>query len=336
MDSAVTSIGNDLFGGSSSENPAESSNTVDVSTKEVTTSPAPAPAPVEASAPAPAAETTAPAPAPAETPAPAPASEWVPRTWRKEAMAHWGALPPEVRAEIEKRENDIFKGIEAYKPNAEIGRAVLQTLEPFAETIKKTGVHPLKYVEGILQVDNILRKGSAEEKAAVWAKLAENYGMSGVALPEPAYVDPQVKSLQSELQEVKSRLTSRESAEAEAARQTLKTEIDKFASDPANAYFDEVASDMAALLQSGTAKSLADAYEKAVWANPITRGKEQARLSAETAAKKAAEDAKKASEAAKAKAASVKSGTHPGGKPVKGQTMDETLAETLKDINSRK
>ena len=324
IENTAASIGNDLFGGGGETETvvAEPPSEVETTTE------------VEAAAEAPSTAPEAPTSSETEPATPA-ATEWLPRTWRKEAMAHWAALPPEVKAEIEKREGDIFKGIEQYKPNADIGRALTQTLEPFAQNIRAANVHPLQYIQGIMQVDHALRHGTAEQKQAVWAKLAENYGMLGTQLPEPAYVDPQVQSLQSELKDLKSRLTSRESAEAETLRAKLRADIDKFANDPKNVYFNEVANDAAVLLQSGAATTLEDAYEKAVWANPVTREKEQKRLKTEADAKNAAEAAKKAEDAAKAKAASVKSGSHPGGKPVQGQTMDQTLAATLKAIRSR-
>lgn len=63
---------------------------------------------------------------------------------------------------------------------------------------------------------------------------------------------------------------------AVCTRFALGEEITAFAADPAHPYFDEVTGDIAVLISAG--HSLADAYEKAVWANPTTRQKEIARL----------------------------------------------------------
>ena len=62
-----------------------------------------------------------PADAAAELPEP-------PKTWRKEALEHWATIPDTVRAEILKREDDMFRGLEGYKSQANIGRAFQETL----------------------------------------------------------------------------------------------------------------------------------------------------------------------------------------------------------------
>lgn len=52
----------------------------------------------------------------------------------------------------------------------------------------------------------------------------------------------------------------------------IEKEVEAFAADPAHPFFDELSDDIAAILKTGA--SLAEAYEKAVWANPVTRAKE--------------------------------------------------------------
>jgi hypothetical protein len=51
----------------------------------------------------------------------------------------------------------------------------------------------------------------------------------------------------------------------------VQSEIEKFASDPKNEFFQAVKDDMAQLLQTGIVQNLHDAYEKAVWARPDIR-----------------------------------------------------------------
>jgi hypothetical protein len=47
--------------------------------------------------------------------------------------------------------------------------------------------------------------------------------------------------------------------------------LETFSNDPKNEFYLDVRMDMATLLESGRAKDLKDAYDKAVWANPETR-----------------------------------------------------------------
>ena len=90
----------------------------------------------------------------------------------------------------------------------------------------------------------------------------------------------------------------------------MNNEINIFAADPAHPYFDDVANDITALLRGGGAKDLADAYDKAVWANPVTRAKEQARRDALTPEEREAEDQRIAEKrAALMRAATAAAGT---------------------------
>lgn len=267
-------------------------------------------------------------------PAPAPTTIPAPRTWRKEAAAIWETIPELARAEIAKREEDIFKGLEGYKQQAEVGKALTEILNPYREVIQASNAHPLQFIQGILQVDTLLRKGTPEQKAQVWAQLAKGYGIDPGQPPgEMPYVDPEVKNLRAELHAIKSKLDTQSEATANQLREKLRSEIDAFANDPANVHFSEVANDIAQLLSSGVAADLKSAYDKAVWANPVTRVKEQARLSAEAEAKAKTKAANTANVAA-AQSATVKARGVPGHVVSKG-SMEDTIAKTLADIKAR-
>lgn len=321
---ASNEISEGLFGGSSESSAEVVETEGEEGTGEQTSAEAAAPVaspetPSEAS-------TTSTAPAPSPSPAP--------RTWRKEAAAIWETIPELARAEIAKREEDIFKGLEGYKQQAEVGKALTEILNPYREVIQASNAHPLQFIQGILQVDTLLRKGTPEQKAQVWAQLAKGYGIDPGQPPgEMPYVDPEVKNLRAELHAIKSKLDTQSEATANQLREKLRSEIDAFANDPANVHFSEVANDIAQLLSSGVAADLKSAYDKAVWANPVTRVKEQARLSAEAEAKAKTKAANTANVAA-AQSATVKARGVPGHVVSKG-SMEDTIAKTLADIKAR-
>lgn len=256
-----------------------------------------------------------------------------PKTWRPEAAALFTNLPPEVQAEVLKREEDIFKGLEGYKADATAGKTFQSLIRPYEHLFKAANLDPVQQVGSLLQAHVALATGTPEQKRSFFQQLATSYNVN--LDEEIPYVDPEVAALRAELSSVKSQIMGREQKEAEKVRNTLQTEIDTFASDPAHQYFDEVANDIAGLLRSGTAKDLADAYEKAVWANPVTRAKEQARLTAEVESKAKVEAASEVAKARKATGANVKStakvasGTAPLG------SIDDTLAAALHDIRAR-
>ena len=261
-----------------------------------------------------------------------------PKTWRAEALAKWETLPAEVQREVLKREEDIFKGLESYKADAQIGRSLNQVLSPYMPMLQQAGVNPLQQVESLMQAHHGLATGTPEQKQRFFSELARAYNVplsEGLGSEESPFTDPQVAALQKEIAALKSKTSAREQQEAATVRATLQKEIDSFAADPKNVYFDEVATDIAALLKSGTASTLAEAYEKAIWLNPATRAKEQSRLTAETEAKAKAEAEAKAAAAKKATAANVRSSPKSASAAAPLGSIDDTLSAALNSIRSR-
>ena len=265
--------------------------------------------------------------------APAASTLQPPKTWRPEAAAKFAALPPEVQQEVLKREEDIFKGLESYKADASIGKALKGVVQPYLQVFQSQGIDPMQQVSGLMRAHVALATGTPEQKQQFFQHLAKEYGVD--LDTEAPYVDPQVAGLQKQLSDLQSRLNGREQHEANEARSKLQAEIDSFASDPAHQYFDEAANDMAGLLRSGAAKDLKDAYDKAIWANPITRAKEQARLTADAEAKAKAEAAERAKQARKATGANVKSSAKAASGTAPLGSIDDTLNAALAAIKSR-
>jgi len=284
---------------------------------------------------------TAPAADSAAAPAAPAADEFAepPTTWRKEATALWAKLDPLVRAEIHKRESDIFRGLETYKSEAEFAKSVKQTFQPYKALMDQYQIDPVKQMQGLMHVHYTLAQASPERRVELFKQLAKDYMVDFGALsasPEDApFTDPQVKSLQTEILGLKSRLEQQDQQRFEALKETHAKEVAAFAADPKHPYFDELADNIAQLLQKGVATSLSDAYEKAIWVNPSVRQKEIARLATEKAAKDAATASQHAANARRATGANVSvepkagSGTAPLG------SIDDTLQTTLAAINSR-
>lgn len=261
-----------------------------------------------------------------------PASE-APKTWTTEAATAWKDIPPLAQAEILKREQDIFKGIESYKADAGVGKAIKTIMQPYESIMQQAGINPFQQVKQLMDSHYLLATGKPGEKLQFIHKLAKDYGID--LSQEPAYVPPEVAGLQDELNLLKSQLQSFETQGADAARASVRSEIETFAADPKNIYFDEVSQDIAQLIRSGVAKDLADAYEKAVRMNPVTYQKEQARLQKEQSDAKAAASRKKAEEVRKSKGAQVNSRSRPGSVTAPLGSIDDTLRETMAAIKAR-
>lgn len=259
-----------------------------------------------------------------------------PRTWKPEVAALWSGLDPAVKAEINRREQDIFKGIEQYKTAAQTGQAYQSVIDPYMPILKQFNIDPVTQVKGLMNAHYQLATGSPETKAALFQQLARDYNVDLSSVQEPVYVDPAVKALQTELAGVKSTLSAREAAELRSQQEGLSRQLDAFIADKtAHPYFDEVANDIAGLLTSKVSSTLEDAYEKAVWANPVTRAKEQARLTAASEAKRVEEEKARAAKARQATRANVRTTAKNGSATAPLGSMDDTLNETLAAILAR-
>ncbi len=257
-----------------------------------------------------------------------PDSTAAPQTWRPEAQQAWASLPEVVRQEIVKREQDMFAGLEQYKVAAAEGAKYTEALAPFQTIFQTYGIDPAQQVAGLMNAHLTLTMGTPEQKQALVQQFVNDYGLSNIQLDTP-YVDPAVSSLQSELRQVRMQLDAQRSQISRETEAKIQDDVAKFAADAKNVHFNTVYADMAQLLQSGVSTTLQDAYDKAVWANPVTRA-------AEIKRQQDAERQKQADVAAKARlktGVTVKS-TGSGGTATTG-TMDDTMAEVLANIQAR-
>lgn len=280
--------------------------------------PSPAPSPEAAGAPEP-----SPAPAPEAAPAPAPeAPSDYPKSWKPDFKDRWATLDPDVRAEVLRREDDFHKGIAPYRQLAE---RVKESLTPVADLIQQ-GSDPFQLVQAF----GTYHQALSNPKTAVEAfkSLMSDYGVTVEQLTaEAPYVHPQVKALQDELGEVKSRLSAADQQALQQRQQALRNHLNEFAADPKNSFFNDVAGEMAKLIRADSRLTLQEAYDQACWLNPSVRER--------VLAKQAEEKAAAARAAAQASAGSVRSNARTA--PVTGAvgSMDDTMRETLAALKNR-
>lgn len=288
-----------------------------------------------------------PTPSPAPTP-PSPEMDLTqpPKTWRKEFGETWATLPEGIRGEIHRREADMYRGLEQYREGAQFGWEVQGLFKPYEAVMTQLQVTPAQVIPGLVNAHARLSFGSDGEKLSLIGQLIKDYAipvpqlladLTGGALDgTDTFVTPEVKALQEELKGLKSRIAEQDTRALTAQRKELEASITKFAEDPKNIYFAELADDIAALIRGGVTRDLQVAYEKALWANPAVRAKEQARIAAESEAERSRKAREAAERARKATSANVRSTARSGGPTAANSTsIDETLARTLAEINSR-
>lgn len=257
-----------------------------------------------------------------------------PKSWEKDKHELWSKLPPDAQDYYAKREQDFLNGIEIYKGDAGFGKSMRDALMPYKAVIDAQGISEPQAVQYLLNAHYRLTQGSPEQRKAAYEQLGRNLGMVAADPINPDQkVDPMVQQLQEKLNGIESALTASQQVEYQQAQQRAVAEVNQFASDAAHPYFDEVADDIAIYIKSGA--SLTDAYERAVWANPVTRAKEQGRLQTEAEAK-FREKAKADAEAARKATAANMRGRDTRRPPTEAKgSMDDTLRETMSKIRDR-
>lgn len=282
-----------------------------------------------ANAQADAADSQAPAVDAAAAPVATPVAEQPPSSWTAAGKAEWAKLPDGIRQEVLKREADFHKGVEQYRAQANFAQAVHKAIAPYEATLRQLNIAPDVAINSLLSADHKLRNGSPQEKLQNFAQLAQMYGIDlSQGLPQTQQIDPNTQYLQQQLQQTQQQLQHLSTSQAQREQAEINNMIEQ--ARQGKEHFDAVRKEMAALMESGTAKDINQAYEMAIWARPDLR----ASLLAKQQEEQRAAQAKIAQQAKAAAATNVpRRGTLPAQRPI--GTMDDTLKATLADIRSR-
>lgn len=259
-----------------------------------------------------------------------------PNTWRKEIAAQFGTLPENVREEIHRRENDFHKGIGQYKEAAEFGTVMAQELVPYQGVMAQHNVNAREVVKSLAASWNMLVTGSPQQKTNLVLQLIKDHAIELPSLgstppqdqAQPTQDDPRLAAALQRLDKLEGNLTAQERQRAEAEYATHLDAVGKFGSNPKNEHFNAVRGEMAALLNSGQATDLQDAYDKAIWLKPDVRGSLLAKQEKERADKTA-------KEAAAARVAAGANVTRRGTPPVppKAGKIEDTIRAEYRRLN---
>lgn len=201
-----------------------------------------------------------------------------PSQWKPHVREKWNTLPREVQEEIVRREGDTLRLIGSVGQKIKFADEVSQQLAPFAERLQGNNVQPGAFVADVFQTVRSLASGSMEQKAAVVANIVQSYGIDlrvldsvlahRLSAPPPSPEVIQARQLAARAQAV---LEQHSNGQVQQAQQTASQAMEAFSADPKNEFFNDVREMMADLLEAGRAKSLEDAYQASIWANPDTR-----------------------------------------------------------------
>lgn len=266
-----------------------------------------------------------------------------PKAWGKEHHETFSKLPPEAQNYILQRESQVEEGFKANASAVRYAQAVFGLLEPHQGLLNTQGIkNHVEFLNNMVQAHVVLSSQPDTARYPYIAGILRNYGLDpakvaeafaagGAAAPQMTQAERDMKA---RLDKIENDKKTEQSERFTALKAESARDVEAFASDPAHPFFDEVAGEVSLLLADPKI-TLPVAYEMAVYANPVTRAKELARLKTE-AEKTAREEADKAAAAAvKAKGTKVKGEERHRESPDLLGSIDDTLRETLKTINSR-
>lgn len=267
-----------------------------------------------------------------------PAARAAPQSWKREMHEHFAKLDPVVQDYIEQREKQMADGLEKDRGDANLGRVMRDIMTPYAAMLKASGIDEPRAVSALLNAHYKLSNLQGEAKLQYFAGLAQNYGidLAGLQQYQPQQVDPHIRNLQQRFDAIEQSMREKDQAIFLQAHARVTKDVDAFAA--AHPMFDDVASEIAAFLQADPGVTLEQAYEKAVWANPVTRAKEVARLQQEHEAqlrKQAQDEAEKARAAAAASVRSRDTRRTPTGSRATMKDLDSAMREAMAEIKSR-
>jgi hypothetical protein len=286
-----------------------------------------------------------------------------PPGWSPTSKAEFSKLPPSVQADVAKRETEINAGLSQLRDY----RRLQQELEPVAQfanangaTLRQVfdryrqaennlvnqpiptllafcehaGVHPAQLLQAVQGGQQ--QQYDPQQASQVPQGYPANQGHPALGQPQyqpQYYAAPQQPQQPALTAEQVREITLRTQQEAQMAN-----EVERFfGNTDAYPFAQNVRSAMSVLIKSGQADSLEDAYEKAAWAHPETRGlliKQQREAEEARRAAEAREAASRARQASKSVSGSPLPGGASAAPPKADLDIHEHLAANLRALRS--
>jgi hypothetical protein len=198
-----------------------------------------------------------------------------PSRMSEDAKQRWQEAPEPVQREVDRMHRELSQGIEKYRQAAERDSQLAQ----FHQLAQQGGKPLAAVIDGYWQAEQAIRRNPVEGLDAVCKNLG--FSLRDIAAhvmgqpPEQqqAAVDNEVRQLRQTVQQLQQQLggvtQNIQQQQQIAHQQRLATVVDKINTfKNANPRYDELEPHMVKLIESGLAKDLPDAYEKAARLNP--------------------------------------------------------------------
>ena len=258
-----------------------------------------------------------------------------PKNWSEDVRSKFKDLPRDAQEYMLKRDKEMTADYTRKTQEIAEQRKNFESLDkvitPMRQHIEATGIGEAEYIHRLLNADMALRNNP---KMAL-KKLAQGYGidLSSYDSDSADYeADSQIAQLQQQNQTILAELKQFKEQNLMSARQKTENEINAFSTatdDKGNLkhpHFDKVRAKMGNLIDAGEAKSLQDAYAKAVRLDDDLYNQS---LEAQRKSAKAEEDAKRKAAVEKAKKVRPRTATAPPSGSVKPSDLDSLLLDSI-------
>jgi hypothetical protein len=213
-----------------------------------------------------------------------------PPGWSVKSKSEWDKLPDSIRADIVKREQEVSDGFKQYSG--------MKELMPYVEMAQRSGTSLKAALDNYTGLENLLRQDPVRGLSQIATnmgvhpveaaqRILQAYGQtaqtvqaepSGAQTFDPTALQQYLNPLSQELNTLKQQLTQQQQAEQARQQTAINSVLERFKSDPAHRYFENVEPLMSQLISSGlvqrTGDHMADlksAYEAACYQNPEVR-----------------------------------------------------------------
>ena len=236
-------------------------------------------------------------------------------------------LDPVVQGYIVEREEQMREGLEKDRNDANLGRTMRDVTAPYDQMLKERGIEAPQAVKSLLNAHYQLTTAPQEQKIQLLNQLAQSYGVG----QQPTSENPEISAMMQKFQKLENEINTGKQAAQKQQQAQIESEVTTFAD--SHPYFDDISEEIASLI--GVGYDLEEAYEKAMWANPVTRQKEMDRINDEKSKETGEQAKKEAAAAKKAKGVNVRGRNTRKAPTAPTGTMEDTMRETLREINSR-
>lgn len=205
-----------------------------------------------------------------------------PGSWKPAAREKWAGIPPEIQQEVLRREREMAQGFNETTNVRKFHEQFNRVVAPYQNVIAAEGGNTLDTVNKLFYTAGALYSGSPAQKVAAVAALIKNFAvdlpmldsvLSGQApvagaAQGGAGAQDATTFIRNEIQNALAPLLRGQQAGQQKLQGEVSSEIDAFATDPKNEFFEDVRETMADLLEvaakQGKSLDLSTAYQRAI------------------------------------------------------------------------